>query len=459
MTATGEDLLRQAEDQARQLAHQRVRVETVHWEQFDTTAYRLLGEVIGPAPLASASYTRDRASLLRVLKDYPAPLRPPLDTTVNLTQAARLMSCSPDTVLKLIEAGQLAGERGKDGWIIPTAELDRRTDIDAPDAADPHPLRRLSATTLGALADLVSHERRNPRPVEQLDDTTGRDVTTRVLSVAAVAARYALAHGKLDAGDRPLAIAQYALRAVDSLGPAPDHRSLVGLAAVSPGAGNEWGDRLDCALHDWAVAAGHELDRTIPATQVMANIANLGTIIYAATHKLNSGSAHKDPAALRALADQLRPAAAALQTAEQAWKSVTTLQPQTQEFGQASYDLFAMLREAIQKPPPSLTRAADGRDIERALDSLRRAAINLSQFLDHSHDATRACLNSGLLFAPARILPRDPIRADDRLHRRWVSLQPDGKPDLLATTSAAAIRSRELAIRVGGPVMEPIQLQ
>ena len=53
--------------------------------------------------------------------------------------------------------------------------------------------------------------------------------------------------------------------------------------------------------------------------------------------------------------------------------------------------------------------------IEQALRSLSRAVDDLAHFILQSRDATRACLNSQLLFAPARSLANKTERLVDRL--------------------------------------------
>ena len=62
-TTTGHDLLARAEALAKELAHC-LPVKTAAWESFDTTVYRLLREVIGPARSDSGATTQTRARLL-----------------------------------------------------------------------------------------------------------------------------------------------------------------------------------------------------------------------------------------------------------------------------------------------------------------------------------------------------------------------------------------------------------
>jgi hypothetical protein len=98
----------------------------------------------------------------------------------------------------------------------------------------------------------------------------------------------------------------------------------------------------------------------------------------------------------------LRGAADALKEAENAWKGVTTLQPQGRAFGAASFELFDTLRKVLAAPAEPEKQRALGLDVNNAMHSIERGTRDLANFVEQSHDATRACLNSGLLFAPAR---------------------------------------------------------
>jgi hypothetical protein len=134
----------------------------------------------------------------------------------------------------------------------------------------------------------------------------------------------------------------------------------------------------------------------------MANIASIGTLIMATTHRLHTLSPSTSPEELVAMTSDLRGAADALQEAENAWKGVTTLQPQGRAFGAASFELFDILRKVIAAPAEPEKQRALGLDLDNALRSIEQGTRDLGRFVEQSHDATRACLNSGLLFAPAR---------------------------------------------------------
>ena len=242
-------------------------------------------------------------------------------------------------------------------YAIESRVLDRRTDIAPADPTDAHPLARLS-TTLGALADMASQERREPRTPGAMDDQSAVDVSARVLRHASVAARYTLRHGPVVEGDRPLAVAQYAERSVDALGATPSLASLEALVARIATNGTEPHERLDSAIQRWSTASHAELSRTIPSTQVMANIADLGAMMLAATHHLRTLEPHTTTEEIKDLTAQLRSGADALRRASTAWKSVSTLQPQSHEFGAASLELFNVMREVITAPA-ALERGSD----------------------------------------------------------------------------------------------------
>ena len=150
------------------------------------------------------------------------------------------------------------------------------------------------------------------------------------------------------------------------------------------------------------LALGTELKRTIPSTQVMANLANLGALMMATTHRLHALSESTTADELVTVTSDLRGAANALKDAEATWKHVTTLQPQGRAFGVASFELFDTLRKVLAAPTVPEKRTDVGLDVEDSRRTLDRGVQDLAQFLGHSHDITRTCLNSGLLFAPAR---------------------------------------------------------
>jgi hypothetical protein len=401
-TTTGADLINRADRLARDVARCNHPVEAALWDSFDTTAYRLMRELIGPGRDDAGACTRQRATLLQVIHAYPTPLRPPLDAEFSVNAAMRFVATSGYEFKERIRDGGVPTSVVNGRHMIHAADLDTRPDITPADPTDPHPLALLSVS-LGALAVMVSEERCHPGTVHGLSDDTVRDATARVMAWLAVAGRYTLRHGPINAGARPLAIAQYAERSIGILGQTTSPAA--GLEAISAGVattGPGLSERLDSALQHWATEARNELKRTIPSTQVMANIASIGTLTMATTHRLHTLSPTTSADELVAMTSDLRGAADALKAAEAAWKSVTTLQPQGRAFGIASYELFDALRRVLATPAEPETLRTLGLDVKTSLRSLERGARELARFVEQSHDATRACLNSELLFAPAR---------------------------------------------------------
>lgn len=401
-TTTGRDLINGSDRLARDVARCELPVDTALWESFDTTAYRLIRELIGPGRSDSGATTRQRATLLRVIHAYPTPLRPPLDAELSLTSAMRFVPTSAYEFKKRITDGTMPTHVVDGSRRVRSTDLDARADIAPADPTDPHPVARL-ATTLGVLADMVSEERRHPGSVDGLSDQAVQDATARVMSWLAVAGRYTLRHGPIADGGRPLAIAQYAEQSIGVLGGATASSLALGsLSARVATSGPGLSDRLDSALHHWAAEAAEELKRTMPSTQVMANIASVGTLMMATTHRLHALSSSTTPEELVAMTSDLRGAADALKDAEAAWKTVTTLQPQDRAFGVASFELFDTLRKVVAVPSAPEKHREVGLDVDTALQSLERGVRDLGHFVEQGRDATRACLNSGLLFAPAR---------------------------------------------------------
>ncbi|SDP19285.1 hypothetical protein SAMN04489867_1688 [Pedococcus dokdonensis] len=445
-TTTGLDLINRADQLARELSRCELPVDTQLWESLDTTAYRLMRELIGPGRDDAGASTRRRAILLRVIHAYPTPVRPPLDADFSVAEARRFVTVSREVLIRRIREGEVPTHVVGGQPRIDAAHLDARTDITPTDPADPHPLARLS-TTLGVLADMVNHERRHPGTVDGLSDDAVRDAAARVMSWLAVAGRYTLRHGPIENGDRPLAVAQYADRSIDALGgTARSMAALDALAARVPTLGSGLSEQLDSRLHRWASAAREELQRTVPATQVMANIASVGTLMLASTHRLHTLSPSTPAEALVTMTSDLRGAADALKEAEATWKRVTTLQPQGRAFGAASFELFDTLRKVLAAPIETEKRQRISLDVDTSLRSLEQGTRDLARFVDQSHDVTRACLNSELLFAPARAQDRTVKHLVSRTRGDYLPLAPDAANHLMESIERAASLTAVLAV-------------
>lgn len=350
-TTSAADLLDRAHRIARRLRDSREPVTTAQWERFDVTLHRALHETVG----ADAAYVTRRdphyLTLMSAIRACPAPLRPPADIPWTPSQAARLLDVNQQSVYRQIRRGTLHVVRDGDAVVINTATLDRRPDITPADPTDPHPLAQL-AVTLGAFADLAHHARATQQPV--LDNPGEATTTVRhVLALGLVAAGYAISHGPYADANRPLAVAQYAERVLDTLA---DERvtptSLDRIRVVAPHpAPATLNDRLEAALHAWTGAAHAETARRVPSTDVLRGLANQSVQLYAVTHQ--ALSAHHpdrlDPE--RAISAALVHAARAAQATDPLWARLTTMTRPTLEYVAASRTLFAVLNNVSDQLP------------------------------------------------------------------------------------------------------------
>ena len=195
------------------------------------------------------------------------------------------------TVHSRIRSGELPARREPGGYAVSITAIPTRTDIRPADPLDPHPLARLSCR-LGALGDLLAHDR-NERAGTPYPEGLHREehqvaLTSTVLAIAASAALTAVTASHLDDVDRPLAAARYATAAIDTPAPTPATPGpVVNLASVSPVTRPQsLTDRLEAGVAAWLTTARAELDRTIPSTATLANIANQTVHLCAAAEAL-----------------------------------------------------------------------------------------------------------------------------------------------------------------------------
>ena len=242
-------------------------------------------------------------------------------------------------------------------YAIESRVLDRRTDIAPADPTDAH--RWLVSPPRSGLwptwpARNVANRARRARWT-----TSGRRRQCKGPQLRIGRGPVHLRHGPVVEGDRPLAVAQYAERSVDALGAAPSMASLDALVARIETNGTSRTSASTAPSSGGRRLPKSRLSRTIPSTQVMANIADLGAMMLAATHHLRTLEPHTTTEEIKDLTAQLRSGADALRRASTAWKSVSTLQPQSHEFGAASLELFNVMREVISAPTATGARQFD----------------------------------------------------------------------------------------------------
>ena len=450
-TTTGTDLLGRADRLTRQLRSSQVPVTRAQWETFDVTLRRVLFELCGPNAFRIPRCDPARAELETIGDTYPTPLRPTGHPTLSSAEAALVLKGTNDWVHRPVRHTTLHLVR--DAGALGVGP-DPRADITPSDPTDPHPLARLSVT-LGALADLI-----------QQDASTGRvllpapgeaaGAARQILTLGAVAARHALTHGAITDADRPLAVAQYAERAIDLLrDTARRPVDLDRLTAISPNrARGSANDRLEAAIHDWGAAGRFETTRLVPCVDVLRTFANQGAHMYAVTHQL----LHTDRADTSAqedvgrAAEALTCAARALRLADREWARLTTATRPTHEFVTASRDLFAALQDVTQM----LKAEPAGLDAQRAVRDLALGAETLAELVTATQTLPSRLIKSNLLFAPAKTLKPTVDRLTSRRTGKLVAANAADLPDLPERWLSAVDAARDVTARVRPLTRQPL---
>ena len=444
-TTTIGDILGRAEHLAHALPDHPTPLPRKAWLQFDATAYRLLDRVTDLPP---ASSTHHASALTRLRDAYPVPLvLLNQRRTYSIPQYAAHIGRSPDTVYRHLHQG-----------LLPTTSVKGRTRIDArfpPDPddltpADPassEPLDRLSAT-LGAIADLLSFD---PHPTTPPPTQGDRDALAgRILAITAVTARHALARIPLAHGTRPLLIGRYAEYGLDALGHQAAKTPLDQIASFHPPTTPHTPiEHLETALRHWSAAARDEIDRSIPSTAVLANIASQGTHLYAVAHQITLARAELGHLPVRhaSLARrEFQHTAGRLDHLARQWSRVTTAQRPTHGYVSAARDLDDTLTRLTHHQTRQRTAAelAARIDLDQTMTELRYTATDLRQLIHDAIPLPRLLADSGLLFAPARTLRPTPTRITAARRGRYIAVTPDD-----ITTLTAAVREAAKATRRG----------
>lgn len=228
---------------------------------------------------------------------------------------------------------------------------------------DDHPLARLSVT-IGVLADLLHGAELDAADnAAQLRQAT--TLTRHLLAIGRLVAGETFRRGAYSDATRPLVVAQYCERALDSLSDTRLSRTgLSHLRAVHPLADSpDLGDRLEAAVHAWDAAARGEAGRVIPSTEVLRTITLQAIHLYAVTQQALTldGADTLDPDAAASAA--LRDAAAAADKAAPGWAPLHSHTRPSLAFATASRDLFTILDD--------LTPALDPRQPDPTVDPLR----------------------------------------------------------------------------------------
>jgi excisionase family DNA binding protein len=453
-TTTIGDLLDRAEILARSLRVTDTTITTNQWRSFDATTYRLLHELVGPERVGAREQIRSHAPLSRILNGYPSPLAAPNPlATYNAKQAASHLGVSTRTVAEDIRNSRLPATHDGRMYSIKATDLPSITDVQPAEATSTNPLDQLTCT-LGVLADMVVAERSRTIPIPDFDplrdDSQVAPVMARALAITVVAARHALAHIPLRDADRPLAIAQYAENGLDALHEVDRPTGLNRVASFAPSSSPRTpNEKLEAALRVWASNARRELARTVPSTEVLRDIASQARHLYAVSARLaaasfTAGNLSEDAA--RVVHVELREPAQVMHELQQRWETVTTAAKPSHEYVTATTTLHASLT-AIERENPHPREQVDPAtrvDLVQALTDLRYAATDLAELTHTSAQLPEPLIRSGLLFAPARILPATMERLHDRNHGRYIPIDLEEGMSLINAAEAASGSARQV---------------
>ena len=454
-TTTVGDLLERAEILASRLRADDAQISTSQWCSFDATAYRLLHELVGPERVGVRAQIIAHASVSRILDDYPSPLAAPNpQTTYNARQAANHLGVSHSTIVADIRESRLPATFDGRRYSIKATDLPTATDVRPADPASTDPLDQLSCT-LGLLADMVVTERSRTAPTPGFDplrdDAQVAPVVARVFAMTIVAARHALAHIPLQDADRPLAVAQYAEHSLDALGDVDRPSALDRVASFAPPSSPRTpNEELEVALRAWGGQGRMELAKTIPSTEVLRDIANQAQHVYAVTARLAAASftaGHLSEDAARVVHEELRQPAQVMHRLQQQWETVTTATKPSHEYVTATTTLHASLT-AIEREsllPGDQVDPHRRIDLDQAMTNLRYAATDLVELTHTAAQLPEPLIRSGLLFAPARILPSTMERIHDRNHGRYVPILLEEGEALIDAAQQGSSAARQVS--------------
>jgi excisionase family DNA binding protein len=449
-TTTLGDLLARADHLCRELRDNPDPVPLNAWESFDATAYLLMRELVGPARAGSRAVALSHAALCRVLDAYPAPLRGAATGPVGAREAAHLLGRPRSAVIAKIRQGHIPATWDGRQYLVDLTDLPNRHDVRPADPRSPEPLSRLSCT-LGVAADLVAQNRGQlTRDVDAWalsPDSATAPVLARVVGIIHVAAAHAVRVGPLSDVDRPLAVARYSAKALDALGDVPRGSPLLATASFAPPSNPvSLNERLESGLRAWVAAAQVELNRTLPSTDVIRNVMNQGTHLYAVSARFfEAAQCAGEPGGNTAAGarEHLSTAMKELSKADRLWGSVTTAMRPSHEYVAAARELHAALTETTHDGLRALdVNEVTGRlDIGQALADLRYAARDVADMVRDVEHLPDQLLRSGVLFAPARNLTPSVERLHERTAGRYVSVLPNELPELAGTARSAAIQA------------------
>ena len=208
-------------------------------------------------------------------------------------------------------------------------------------------------------------------------------------------------------------------------------------------------ERLESGLRSWVTAAQTELNRTVPSTDVIRNVMNQGTHLYAVSARLLeaaefAGEPVGDTAA--AARRSLHTAMETMGQADRLWGTVTTALRQSHEYVSAARQLHAVLTETTHDGlhARDINEITKNLDIGQALVDVRYAARDVADLARDVQHLPGQLLRCELLFAPAGKLTPSVERLHERAAGRYVAVLPVEAP-YLVTAAVTVARDSHLA--------------
>lgn len=393
-TTTAADLLERADLLTRALRNDDHSVTPERWAAFDHTMHRALTELLGP----HGTWIRDNRTggpLQTVIDRYPTFDQPQPDHAELFTNFS---------------------------------------------STDTHPLARLTRT-LAAFADLM-HQPDDVRADVFRSTAELANVTARLLTITAVAARYSMFHMPMREAIRPLTTGTFAETMLPELATTPGerlNRGLRVLAAVTATQPMLEGDRLDLAINRWDSATTEALGASVPCAEVLHTLAIQGTHLYGVTARL---FARHDSSAVP---PAFRSAVQHLARVDKTWiHGLTTLTPPSHQFIAASRDLYEQLARLNQQ----LTTDPESVESEATTAKLARAAHRLSRHLSAAEQLPEQLIRSELIFAPARQLAPHPDRITEHIRGRLATVRAHDADDLISAWHAGVTAARGATLAI-----------
>lgn len=182
--------------------------------------------------------------------------------------------------------------------------------------------------------------------------------------------------------------------------------------------------------------------RLVPSAETLRMLANQGAHLFAVHHQVLEASRYDpvDDETSGAHSEALLNGARAFHAADKAWDTLTTASRASAEFVTASRELFNALNEV----GTLATHPAHDWDMPRGMRDHSRCADSVAHLMDIAQTLPDRLLRSGLVYAPARVLPTSLTRMRSQNRGRFVTVMPAEAPELQTRWADAALGAQQV---------------